>query len=121
MAYLTPQATSLVIDGASQNVSRYRVAGNGRIAEVTVSGAGFGTLGTAVRVEPNWDVEVPVNSALFPTVLGLRSGTAVDNLIFTGVCTVANTVVETSEAVMDAAGDVVRWRVSGRHGLITWS
>lgn len=119
-----PSAQQPVYNGPTQiDVTRHTIHNAARLAEVTTSANGGGTLYAHVIRDPSWTIETPIDDAGFIEDVLDNTGNVIDELQLqhtsgTGDL-LESTTVESITKVVDSTSDVPRVSISGRGGVIT--
>jgi hypothetical protein len=124
MAFVSGNGGKLTVGATDLHVGQWQGNFGARLVENTHSGTSGTTNYEKVVLDPSWSADVPWDDANIPDVdAGLVPGDKVTVKFFMGggakFYQLANTTVESAEATCDNAGNIVRYRVSGKGGTIT--
>lgn len=119
MGFNTANGSSLTVGAVVLHISKYRLNNGVRSVENTHSGTGGFTNFEKVVRAPEWDAEGPLDEDNLPDVdAGLNPGDKVSVKFQEGAdtrfITLTNTFVDTFEVIADNAGDILRWRATGK-------
>ena len=119
-----PSPLQPVMVGATEaHMTRNTFSTNPRLAEVS-TGATTGTRYALVRNDPQWQIDLPLDDAAFPEVIGWVSGATVTikfKTTGTKCDIITNTTVGNVTKTVDTNGDAIRVVVTGQGGDLTYN
>lgn len=106
------------------NITRYTLASNHRLADVSTSGNAGGAIHAPVIRDAQWSAELPIDDATtIEALLGGGSGYVIADLRFYTAAArydkLVNTTIASITKSTDATSDVPRIAVSGQGGVLT--